>query len=173
MNDILVFWLDKGVDGFSMDSCLYIFEDEELRDEPASNNPNAVDEFDWLSLDHMWEMTLFIISLLQTHVHSHTYNLEETRTVALEEFFVTIKGYALDINDGDDRLDMLEVYEPPESLFILYRVSDFPFNMGFIEQDGVMTDLNAENVEDIINDILANDPIKQSPNWVVSDVTIY
>lgn len=34
----LKFWMDLGVDGFRIDSCAFLFEDEQLRDEVKINN---------------------------------------------------------------------------------------------------------------------------------------
>ncbi len=65
---------------------LVIFEDEQFRDEPLSNNPDAVDENDWLYLDHIY-----------------TYNLPETREIALDEFYKTVKNFAVASPDGEDR----------------------------------------------------------------------
>ncbi len=65
---------------------LTIFEDEELRDEPLSNDPAAVDEYDWKYLDHIY-----------------TYDLPETKEIALNEFYQTIKNYAASASDGQDR----------------------------------------------------------------------
>lgn len=38
--DIFKFWLEKGVDGFHIDSVPYFFEDKELRDEPSVGSGN-------------------------------------------------------------------------------------------------------------------------------------
>lgn len=54
----------------------FIWEDEQLRDEPPSGNPNAIDEFDYDSL---------------AHIYSN--NLPETRDIVLAGFDRTIKSY--------------------------------------------------------------------------------
>ncbi len=87
MNDVLLYWLDLGVDGFRFDAVLHIYEDEQFRDEPPSGNPAAIDENDWKYLDHIY-----------------TYNLPETKEIALNEFYQTIKEYAREeATDGEDR----------------------------------------------------------------------
>lgn len=48
----MLFWLDKGVDGFGIDSISYIFEDERLQDEPPSGED--VDANDYAYLNHTY-----------------------------------------------------------------------------------------------------------------------
>lgn len=36
------FWLDRGVDGFRMDACIYHFHDQQLRDNPVAEKRNTV-----------------------------------------------------------------------------------------------------------------------------------
>ncbi|CAH1772622.1 unnamed protein product [Owenia fusiformis] len=49
---IMRFWLDKGVDGFRVNSVDYLFEDYDLRDEPSSSTSNVTNAYD--SLDHIY-----------------------------------------------------------------------------------------------------------------------
>lgn len=34
MKDVITFWLDKGIDGFRVDTIVHLFEDVELQNEP-------------------------------------------------------------------------------------------------------------------------------------------
>jgi len=128
----------------------HCFEDEQFRDEPLSNNPNAVDEFDWLYLDHIY-----------------TYDLPETKEVALAEMYATIKKFADDVNDGEGRVDMLETYASPQDMTELFLVSDFPFNMQLVEQNDAPTVITAANVQAILDDVIFYTPLERKPSWVV------
>jgi alpha-glucosidase len=37
----MIFWLDKGADGFRVDAVYHLFEDKKLRDEKRSYDPDA------------------------------------------------------------------------------------------------------------------------------------
>lgn len=53
LQDVLTFWLDKGVYGFRVDAVPHLVEDENLTDEPRTNDPNATPN-DWGYLDHIY-----------------------------------------------------------------------------------------------------------------------
>ncbi len=127
---------------------LHIFEDELFRDEPLSGDPSAADENDYAYLDHIY-----------------TYDLPETKDVALAEQYAAIKDYSA------DRVDMLESYASPEEFEELFAISDFPFNMMFIEDGDGHTYgeswPSADNVLAVISRVLDNVPEGKSPSWVV------
>lgn len=53
----MTFWLDLGVSGFRVDAVPFLFEDENLRDEPLSNDPSATPD-DYTYLNHTYTMDL-------------------------------------------------------------------------------------------------------------------
>jgi alpha-glucosidase len=69
------FWLEMGMDGFRVDAMPHLFEDEELRDEPAVNL-TAVLQGDYRGLEHV-----------------HTHNLPEVLGV-MAEFRSTLDAYS-------------------------------------------------------------------------------
>lgn len=61
MDDVLQFWLSKGVAGFRVDAICHLFEVEDLRDEPESGKPNNQSyEF----LEHIYTKDLVRPSIL-------------------------------------------------------------------------------------------------------------
>jgi len=55
MFDSMRFWLDRGVAGFRLDAVPELFEDEQLRDEPATGGKNAQGD---LNLNHIYTNSL-------------------------------------------------------------------------------------------------------------------
>ena len=83
----------------------HLIEDDQLRDEPASNNPDAVDDLDWKSLDHIY-----------------TNNQNLTRDL-LSELSKFIKD-----NYGQDKLVVLETDLGVPDVMDYYNCGDIPFN---------------------------------------------
>ena len=57
--DVIRFWLKRGIDGFRVDAVPFLFEDESLRDEARSYTTNDPLDFNYL-------------------IHNHTQNLDKT-----------------------------------------------------------------------------------------------
>jgi len=57
LQNTLKFWLDRGVDGFSVISAPYIFEDKKLRNEPRSYALGATPR-DYSYLNHIYTVNL-------------------------------------------------------------------------------------------------------------------
>lgn len=144
MKDVIRFWLEKGVDGFRQDAVAHIWEDEQLLDEPLSNNPDALDENDYNYYDHIY-----------------TNNLEGTRVI-LGEFYTVFKE--VEAMDGFPRLTMLEVYVSIEDQLKYYKVSDFPFNFALLNVRG--PPVKAEDAKREIDQILEGIPNNNTYNWV-------
>ncbi|XP_015111696.1 maltase 1 [Diachasma alloeum] len=53
MEDIIKFWLGRGIDGFRVDAIPHLFEVENLQDEPRTNLPGVVDG-EYAYLDHFY-----------------------------------------------------------------------------------------------------------------------
>lgn len=48
-------WLGKGIDGFRLDAVPFLFEDDQFRSEPKSNN-SAAASYEHESLSHIYTM---------------------------------------------------------------------------------------------------------------------
>lgn len=60
IEDLMGFWLDRGVTGFRVDSANHLFEVEDLRDEPLSGQPVAPTTYEYL--DHYYTRDLVRVS---------------------------------------------------------------------------------------------------------------
>ena len=148
------FWLDKGVDGFRIDAVPYLFENEDLLDEPLSNLP-GYNSTDYEYLDHIY-----------------TQNLPETLDMIYQwrqvvDDFVTENG-------GDARVLMTEAYADINTTMLYFGSADgtrlgahFSFNFNLI------TDLNinstAQDVVDSVNKWLQAIPDIYTSNWVLGN----
>lgn len=56
MDEVITFWLDKGVSGFRVDAVNHLFEDPDLRDEPPSGKTQ--DKFSHLYTEHIYTKDL-------------------------------------------------------------------------------------------------------------------
>lgn len=47
MDEVILFWLDKGVSGFRVDAVNHLFEDPDLKDEPLTGKTNDEKSYDY------------------------------------------------------------------------------------------------------------------------------
>lgn len=47
MDEILHFWLEKGVNGFRVDAVNHLFEDAKLRDEPLTGKTDDMNSYEY------------------------------------------------------------------------------------------------------------------------------
>ena len=141
MKAVLGFWLDRGIDGVRVDAVSHLIEDDDLLDEPLSYNPEAVDEWDWRYLDHVY-----------------TNNQNETRALVAE-----LARFVKD-NYGSDKLVVLETdLELPEILDY-YDCGDIPFNFNLARH--LQSDLTAAQVKEEVEgwmDLMGEGNVA---NWV-------
>lgn len=54
MEEVLIFWLDRGVDGFRMDAVFFLIKDEHFRDDPINPDPEPAKLDPYRSLIHTY-----------------------------------------------------------------------------------------------------------------------
>ncbi|XP_044744078.1 maltase A1-like isoform X1 [Chrysoperla carnea] len=153
MKDILVFWMKKGVSGFRVDAIGPLFEDEQFRDEPLTNDPNCPIETDDCY-----------------NYHIYTQNLPETFDMVVQ-WRDLLKEYAAK-TDNVSRVIMVETYEGPPLVMKFYGNSThegacFPFNFQFIVN--LTSESNAQEYKALIDKWMDNLPEGRIPNWVLGN----
>lgn len=157
MKDILIFWLDKGIDGFRVDAVIFLIEDAKLRDEPLSHT--TTDPGDYAYLQHIYT------------------NDDPESLDIVYEWRELLDNYKSNISNST-RILMVEAYTDIKLLMKYYQNEDgtkmgahIPFNFLLI------TDLDSKSTaHDFVHSInkwLDYKPILQTSNWVVSIIKIY
>jgi len=127
-----------------MDAVSHLIEDDELLDEPASNDPEAVDDLDWKSLEHIY-----------------TNNQPETRMILSELSGHVKEKYGDKFVVLETDLDILENMD-------YYNCGDMPFNFNLARH--LQGDVHADSVVAEINNWLTmmvdHAPPGSQANWV-------
>ncbi|KAJ8681863.1 hypothetical protein QAD02_017655 [Eretmocerus hayati] len=146
MENVLTFWMDRGVDGFRVDVPYHMFEDQELRDEPLSGAIVPPDDSDYLD-------------------HIYTKHLPECYLV-VDSWQILLNNYAV-TRKAEKKLMILELYGTIKQAMEYYDVGANPFNFMFI------ADLNrrskAIDFKRAIDSWLNAIPEGKVPNWVVGN----
>lgn len=156
MNDVLRFWLAKGVSGFRVDTIPSLFEvapdhNGDFPDEPLSGQPGCgPDDYCYLK-------------------HIYTYDQNETYGAAYE-WREVLEEYAKE-NGGDAPIMMTEAYTNLEFIQRYYgngyrNGSQVPFN--FHLMNNLNADSDAYTYQRLIMDWFNNMPADVEANWVVS-----
>lgn len=155
MKSVLRFWLDKGVDGFRIDACPYLFEVKpdgagNYPDEPLSHNTNDPDDYGYLN---------------------HIYTMDQPETTDMIYQWREVMDDYQKEHGGDTRIIMTESYSSLDVVMSYYgnethNGSHMPFNFQMITS--LNNDSNAHDFKDIINIWMDNMPAGRTPNWVVS-----
>ncbi|KAL7638994.1 UNVERIFIED_CONTAM: hypothetical protein RMT77_010528 [Armadillidium vulgare] len=150
MNDVIRFWLDKGVDGFRVDAIQNLVEDVSFADEPPATNSGITDP------------------TLEGY-YNHIYTLNQPETIDV------IRGWHEVLESYKDRFMTLEVYdEDVKEIMKFYGnetnpVSDFPFNFFFINKLSGRSDVTGTRLKSIVDLWLDNMPKGKWPNWVLGN----
>lgn len=156
MKEVLVYWLDKGVSGFRVDTIPSLFEvapDENgnLPDEPPSGKCNDPDSHCYLK-------------------HIYTYDQNETYDIVYE--WRELLDKYREENGGDQRILMTEAYSELPYLVRYYgdgkrNGSQIPFN--FYLLSNVNGTSNASTFKKYIEEFLNAVPADSEANWVLGN----
>ncbi|XP_050420932.1 maltase 2-like [Adelges cooleyi] len=153
IKNTLSFWLGRGVDGFRFDATNYLFEREDLLDEPKSGKPDYEDT-DYDSLNH-----------IHTLDQPETYDMVRVWREYLEK-------YAEIKQEPFTKFIMVECYSPFDKTMMYYGTpsapaAHFPFNFQFIGKFNHQS--NAHDLRDVVVSWIRNMPEGMWPNWVLGN----
>ncbi|XP_032595167.1 maltase 2 isoform X2 [Drosophila grimshawi] len=153
MDEVLLFWLNKGVAGFRIDAVNHLFENETLPDEPLSGQST-----DPLSYDYT--------------KHIYTKDLPEVLSM-VQHWRKLLDDYTAQHPEDSTRIMMTEAYAGLTELMNYYEDSSgimgshLPFNFHFI------TDVNRESdARDFVYNVekwLIYMPRGHAANWVIGN----
>lgn len=155
MKEVLIYWLDKGVDGFRIDAVPHLFEvardaNGNFPDEPLSHATNDPNDYGYLQ-------------------HIYTTNQPETLDMVYQWRAVMDEYKAK--NGGDTKVIMTEAYGDIQLLMKYYgngtvEGAHMPFNFLLIQT--ISNSSNAYDLKKATDTWMDNMPTGHSPNWVVS-----
>ncbi|NWW98255.1 SLC31 protein, partial [Caloenas nicobarica] len=151
IRDIIKFWLNKGVDGFSFSAVKFLLEATHLRDEPQVNKSQNSDTITAYSqLYHDYTTT-------QVGMHDIIRSFRQT----MNQFSREPGRYRFMGSDGDEKEDIEATMMYYGTTFI--EEADFPFNYNLIN----MKNLSGNSIFEAVNLWMKNMPTGKWPNWAV------
>lgn len=153
MDNVLRFWLDKGVNGFRVDAVNFLIEDGRFRDEPVLNNDSVIPGYStYNSLDHI-----------------RTKDLNETYD-QLGRFRRVLDNYTA--KTGETKVMLVEAYTTFDKTIEYYGNQSFPiahapFNFDFITSINISS--NARDFDRYIVRWLDQLQYGRWPNWVIGN----
>ena len=150
MLEVMRFWLERGVDGFRVDSASHLVEDAHFRDEP----PNPAWRPGMRERDRL--------------LHVHTEHQPETHEV-LRHFRTLLDRYS---EPGRERVLIGEVYAPNPILVSYYGTSEspechFPFNFALVDLPAERW--TAEDLKALVEAYESSLPDWGWPSWVLGN----
>ncbi|XP_073814044.1 maltase A4 [Musca autumnalis] len=156
MNEILRFWLRKGIDGFRVDAIYHAFEiapdaEGNYPDEPRNDWTDDPDDYGY--------------------VH-HIYTVDQPETPHLVYEWRQVLDDFRKENGGDERILMVETWSPINIVMEYYGNStaegaQIPFNFQMISY--LWNDSDAYHYANLINEWLNMMPAGRTANWVVGN----
>ncbi|XP_001604459.1 maltase 1 [Nasonia vitripennis] len=148
MEEILRFWLSKGIDGFRVDAVPHIFEKEGFPDEPLSHKPGVT------SQNHNYLEHIYVKD------DQRSYDLIKTWRKVLDDWS--------DSHNEDEKVIMTEAYASLDNTIKWYDYgSNIPFNFNFITN--VDNSSKPSDFKKVIDDWITRTPSYGSANWVMGN----
>ncbi|XP_014208338.1 maltase 1-like [Copidosoma floridanum] len=148
MEEIIKFWLSKGIDGFRVDAIPHVYEKDGLPDEPRSNDQQA-SERDYNYLDHI-------------------YTKDDPRTYDLIQSWRNLMDRWADEHNEEEKVILTEAYTNLKNTTKFYKYgSHVPFNFNFIVQAN--NNSGPEKFKEIIDSWVQEVPPGNSSNWVMGN----
>lgn len=148
MEEVIRFWLRKGVHGFRIDSAPYFYENDQLLDEPRSYAPGVPPDQD-----------AYLI---------HTYTKDDPRTYELIQSWRKVVDDYADQNNEEEKVLLTEAYTSLENTTRFYKYgSDIAFNFQCItklNKNSKPSDFKRE-----IDGWISHSPPGATPNWVMGN----
>ncbi|KAJ8681090.1 hypothetical protein QAD02_016877 [Eretmocerus hayati] len=145
IEDILKFWMERGVDGFRVDSADLLLEDDQLRDE--------IEEDDTID-DRYWHIK-----------HDYTRDLNQTHDI-IGSWRAVLDDFESHYNSSR-KLMILEAYVEVPRAMLFYGLGGNPFNFKLLFK--VDNNSNASKFKNVIDSWLKAIPNGEIPNWIVGN----
>ncbi|XP_011497232.1 PREDICTED: maltase 1-like [Ceratosolen solmsi marchali] len=148
MEEIMKFWLQKGVSGFRIDAPGFIYENDNFLDEPLSNYPGAKPgEYRYLN---------------------HIYTMNDERYHNLLMNWRNIMDKWSDARNDEEKIMLVEVYTSLQKVMALYDFgANIPFNFYFVKN--LDSTSKPSDFKKVIDDWMAALPEGVVANWVTSN----
>ncbi|NXF05073.1 SLC31 protein, partial [Smithornis capensis] len=151
IHDIIKFWLNKGIDGFSFSTVKFLLEATHLRDEPQVNkSQNAESVTAYSQLYHDYTTT-------QVGMHDIIRSFRQT----MDQFSSEPGRYRFMGSADDEKEDIEATMMYYGTTFI--QEADFPFNFNLIN----MKNLSGNSIFEAVDLWMKNMPAGKWPNWAV------
>ncbi|KAH8277801.1 hypothetical protein KR018_007656 [Drosophila ironensis] len=154
--DVLRFWLAKGVSGFRIDAVPHVFEiapdaQGQYSDEPRNDWNNDPEDYGYLQ---------------------HVYTVDQPETIDLVYSWRAVLDSFAREHGGEERILMAETYSPIDIVMQYYgnattEGAQLPFNFMLISE--VSNSSNAYNYADTLKKWLEHMPQGRTANWVLGN----
>ncbi|XP_011496996.1 PREDICTED: maltase 1-like [Ceratosolen solmsi marchali] len=149
MNDILRFWLDKGIDGFRIDAIIHVYEKDGFPDEPVVYNKLTLTTDNYLNLNHIY-----------TKNDPRNYDL-------ITEWRKTVDEWT-DAHNEEEKVLMTEAYTNLTNLMKYYTYgADISFNFNLITEVNITS--KPSEFKHVIDEWILNMPDGKVANWVMGN----